>query len=130
MVPINADDVLSDEHQFTVMNANYAEVSDFLQSCVDQNFIVNLVNNIIDEQNNATITSYYSTTLENATLFEQKFQDLSAEFSMRKLWNSHEYETNVNIIDINDTQFQTAETTAVVDLDQRELWGIYFPSFI
>jgi hypothetical protein len=49
---------------------------------------------------------------------------------MRKLWNSHEYETNVNIIDINDTQFQTAETTAVVDLDQRELWGIYFPSFI
>jgi hypothetical protein len=50
------------------------------------------------------ITEYFSMTEQNAQLFESKFQDLSANFSMRKLWNEVGFDTTITL---SETDFES-----------------------
>jgi hypothetical protein len=73
--------------------------------------------------------------MENAQAFEQKFQDLTADFSMRKFWNQAGFETTTSIkeIDFNSVGYLTAPDTQVkvqvVNTDHSEIWGISFPHY-
>jgi hypothetical protein len=81
------------------------------------------------------ITSYYAISMENAQAFEQKFQDLSAEFSMRKFWNQSGFETTISMkeIDFNyvedPTHPEALAKNQIVNTDASEIWGIKFPHY-
>jgi len=116
------------------VNLQYREIFAFFQDCLDQNLILNLIDYVLEDVQSDR-TTYYSTTMENAQAFEQKFQDLSADFSMRKFWNQAGFETTTSIkeIDFNSVEYLTAPDTQdkvqVVNTDHSEIWGIPFPHY-
>jgi hypothetical protein len=115
------------------INLHYHEIFAFFQSCIDQNLVLNLTDNVQDGYSD--ITSYYAISMENAQAFEQKFQDLSSEFSMRKFWNQSGFETTISMkeIDFNYVEDPTGpEALAknqIVNEDASEIWGIKFPHY-
>jgi hypothetical protein len=119
------------------INLRYREIFAFFQDCLDQNLILNLTDYVLenDQTDQSDRTTYYSTTMENAQAFEQKFQDLTADFSMRKFWNQAGFETTTSIkeIDFNSVGYLTAPDTQVkvqvVNTDHSEIWGISFPHY-
>lgn len=118
-------------YQADFVNSNFNKVFAFFQDCVDQGFVLNFVDNVQDE--NTDVTTYYSISMENAQAFEQKFQDLSSEFSIRKMWNSAGLETTVSMkeIDFNNVEDPTHpeafKKTVLVDAENSTIWGIQFP---
>ena len=116
------------------VNLQYREIFAFFQDCLDQNLILNLIDYVLEDVQSDR-TTYYSTTMENAQAFEQKFQDLAADFSMRKFWNQAGFETTTSIkeIDFNSVEYLTAPDTQdkvqVVNTDHSEIWGIPFPYY-
>jgi hypothetical protein len=116
------------------IDLQYREIAAFFQDCLDQNLILNLTDNAM-AADQSDITTYYSTTMENAQTFEQKFQDLSADFSMRKFWNQSGFETTISIKEIDfdlveDTTGADAHVKVqVVNTDHSEIWGLPFPHY-
>jgi hypothetical protein len=116
------------------IDLQYREIFAFFQDCLDQNLILNLTDYVLEDEQ-SDITTYYSTTMENAQAFEQKFQDLAADFSMRKFWNQSGFETTTSIkeIDFNLVEDPTAPDAQVkvqvVDANHSEIWGIPFPYY-
>lgn len=118
-------------YQADFVNSNFKKVFAFFQDCVDQSLILNFVDNVQDK--NTDVTTYYSISMENAQAFEQRFQDLSSEFSIRKMWNSAGLETTVSMkeIDFNyvedPTHPEAFKKTVLVDAENSTIWGIQFP---
>jgi hypothetical protein len=134
MVPTTAQGENSLDYHAQFVNVHYREIAGFFQSCIDQNLILNLTDNSqVDGQ--PDITTYYSTTIENAQAFEQKFQDVTAEFSMRKFWNESGFETTITMKEIDfDSVEDPADPNAqvkvqVVNEDHSEIWNIPFPYY-
>jgi len=88
------------------MQVYYHEIRNFMQQCIDQNLILDA------HLGNVSVTTarydkcrYFSTTAENAQQFVDKFCDMSAEFSMKKMWDQYEYDVSVEQSEIDfDTQ--------------------------
>jgi hypothetical protein len=106
---------------------HFHDVYAFFKNCVDQGAILNFVDKATDGETDITI--YYSTSLENAQQFESKFQDLSAEFSMRKFWNEAGFDTSIAMKEI---EFDIADISqnlgVLIDEELKTIWGIDFPS--
>lgn len=132
MVSTTAQGENSLDYHAQFVNVHYREIAAFFQGCIDQNLILNLSDNS-QEAGQPDITTYYSTTIENAQAFEQKFQDLTAEFSMRKFWNQSGFETTMTMKEIdfdsveNPTDPDARIKVPVINDDHTEIWSIPFP---
>lgn len=114
--------------QLDWVNANFNDVYSFFDDCIDQGLILNFVDKTMD--GDTDITAYFSMSEQNARLFETKFQDLSADFSMRKLWNKVGFDTTITL---KDTEFASIPDPddirgILIDKDLKTIWGIDFPA--
>ena len=131
MIPTNDQVENSPESMGEFVNLQYREIVAFFQDCIDESLILNLIDNVVGDRE--SVTTYYSTSIENAQLFEQKFQDLSAEFSIRKFWNQHGFDTTISMkeIDFNYVEDLTVPyalvKTPLIDKENSEIWGVPFP---
>ena len=48
--------------------------------------MIHKLNHFDEKFDTKTVTTYFSLDMEKALLFEQKFQNVTAEFSMKKFW--------------------------------------------
>jgi hypothetical protein len=121
------------EYHANFINPNLDKILAFFRNCVDQGLVLNFIDNVQEE--NTDITTYYSISMESAQEFERKFQDLSAEFSMRKFWREAGLEISFSMkeIDFNyvedPTHPEAFKKTVLVDEENSIIWGIRFPYF-
>jgi hypothetical protein len=121
----HSDDILS--LQLSWVNDHFHDIFSFFENCVDQGLVLNFIDKGIDGATD--ITTYYSISLENAQKFETKFQDLSADFSMRKLWNEAGFDTSISMKEIEFDPKETSQSLGVlVDKEIKTIWGIDFPA--
>jgi hypothetical protein len=113
--------------QIDWVNENFHSVFSFFKNCVDQDLVLNFIDKAQDGETDVTV--YYSVSLENAQTFEQKFQDLSSEFSMRKMWNELGFETSISMKEIEfDPTGYSEKLGSLVDDEVKTIWGIDFPA--
>jgi hypothetical protein len=113
--------------QINWVNEHFHDVFSFFESCVDQDLVLNFIDKAQDGETDVTV--YYSVSLENARTFEQKFQDLSSEFSMRKMWNEIGFETSISMKEIEfDPTGYSRKLGSLVDNELKTIWGIDFPA--
>ena len=70
-----------------LVSQSHKNIFDFFQNCIDQNLVLNASCNISQDTQINDITRYFATTIENAQAFQNAFADMSAEFSMKKMWD-------------------------------------------
>jgi hypothetical protein len=70
-----------------LVSQSHKNIFDFFQNCIDQNLVLNASCNISQDTQINDITRYFATTIENAQTFQNAFADMSAEFSMKKMWD-------------------------------------------
>jgi hypothetical protein len=70
-----------------LVSQSHKNIFDFFQNCIDQNLVLNASCNISQDTKINDITRYFATTIENAQTFQNAFADMSAEFSMKKMWD-------------------------------------------
>lgn len=131
MIPINDQTNNSLEYHADFVNANVDKIIAFFKNCIDQDLVLNFIDNV--QEANTDITTYYSISMENAQEFERKFQDLSAEFSLRKLWNEAGIEVSFSMkeIDFNyvedPTHSEALKKDVLLNEENSIIWGIKFP---
>ena len=101
-----------DDHFDTIVN--------FWNDCINENLILNLC--VIDAGTWPNISTYYSISLEAAQAFVYKFQNLEADFSMRKFWNLIHFDTEASI---NTCDFENAWADPIVSEDGTVLWSSF-----
>ena len=79
-----------------VMQENSQNIYNFFKNCIDQQFILNTVCFDVSSDKTNYITRYFATTTENAQAFLNLFLDMSAEFSMKKMWSLHSVDLIIN----------------------------------
>ena len=83
----------------------YYEILNFMQECIDQNLILNAcIGDVSVSSARYDRGRFFSTTSENAQTFADKFCDMTAEFSMKKMWDQYGYDT---IIEQSEIDFDT-----------------------
>jgi hypothetical protein len=104
---------------------NWDQVVDFFQMCVDQQLCVNLckIESEPDPSGWYVVTTYFATDHERADQFIAVFTDMSADFSISKLFSEISQRL---IITKKPVDFDLENSTALlVDSEQRILWGTY-----
>ena len=119
MTPKTDRESLTIEDSFPIAEQWYFDIHKFFKSCIDQNMILN----ITDDNPAQNVTRYFATTIENAQMFQQAFSDMSAEFSMKKMWDQSGFDITFKQQEI---EFDTIDS--VVDLigPYGEIWGVEF----
>lgn len=120
MFPIGVDASVRQEYTMPLVNKEYISISTFFQSCIDQSIIINLSQH--EEFDNYDVTTYFSPDMEKAQLFQQKFQDLTAEFSMKKLWNQVGLDTSIAFRNVD---FDALDLTfELINQNFSQIWGL------
>jgi hypothetical protein len=74
----------------------YTQMRDFFQACIDQNLILNAcIGDVQVTTARYEKGRYFATTAEKAQEFVTKFCDMSAEFSMKKMWDQYGFDVSV-----------------------------------
>jgi hypothetical protein len=120
MVPVGADAHIQDEYTIPLIIKEHDKIMAFFQDCVDQLLIVNLFTDKKFDQK--SVTTYFSLDMEKALLFEQKFQNVTAEFSMKKFWNQSDLDTTIAFREINLDQ--VTDTLKLVNQELCTIWGV------
>jgi hypothetical protein len=107
----------------SIVQKSHSKISAFFKECIEQNLLINLANDVNDGVTGTT--TYFATTLENAQVFEKKFQDLSTEFSMKNFWNSHGYDINISTqeIDFDQVDQYFFDLFEILNEDSDKLWN-------
>lgn len=121
MFPIGVDASVGQEYTMPFVSKEYTAIVAFFQNCIEQSIILNLVD--YEQFYDHDVTIYFSPDMEKAQLFEQKFQDLTAEFSMKKLWNQVGLDTSIAFREIDFDTLKSVTELINPDLSQM-LWGI------
>ncbi len=106
------------------------EILAFLQECINQNLILNVIgwtesSTEYDYDTHGTMR-YYSIDLQKAKIFIQKLEDMSAKFSLKKFWAQNKFDFTV---EWSTVDFDTESTTfEVVNTQRAEIWGFAFPA--
>ena len=102
---------------------NWDQLLDFFQMCVDQQLCLNLcrIESEPDPSGWHVATTYFAVDDAQADKFIEAFTDMSADFSISKLWNeiSHQLivtKTPVDV-DLGDSVIY------LVDREFRTIWG-------
>jgi hypothetical protein len=84
----------------------------------------------VDVDGVSDTTTYYSSDIENARLFQEQFENQPLNFSvkpmsMKQFWNQFQFEIDIfqRSIDFNTV----SGSFELVNLDTREIWGTKFP---
>jgi hypothetical protein len=101
-------DVLEDG--LPVVAQSRENIYNFFENCINQNLVLNATYDTSNDTHIENITRYYATTVENAQAFQNAFTDMSADFSMKKMWDEHGFDISVeqhevdfdNEYDVND----------------------------
>jgi hypothetical protein len=103
----------------------------FFKDCVNQNLIKNLflwVPYELPVMLNWGLIRYYSDDLSTATLVKEKFEDMNANFSVKKFWNQMNFE--FACVDPKEIVFDEEPSDSffpVIDLDGNGIWAFDFP---
>ena len=98
-------------------------IYNFFKNCIDQNLVLNATYDIVNEALTENKTRYFSTTVENAQAFQNAFTDMSADFSMKKMWDEHGFDISVEQHEID---FDTVGDSVELIGSQGEIWGQKF----
>jgi hypothetical protein len=105
------------------LNESYTQLYDFFKDCIDRNLVINAVD--LDADSSVDWTNYYSTTLENAQAFQQVFEDMNADFSLKKFWDRCGFDMSTSITEID---FDNVDHVfSLIDEDTGEIWSVAFP---
>ena len=125
----------SESIELDIILPHQQQIRDFFLKYVNENVILNQCrvddHRILTEPGGtdkiSTLTRYFATSEENANIFAQAFSDVSAEFSIKKMWEQHGYVISITQSEIDfDAE---GYTTDLVDLvDQTIIWGSYILS--
>jgi hypothetical protein len=128
MVPVGAGASIQDEYTIPLFIKEHVKIMAFFQDCVDQSLILNLIVNWLDQPiadqtfDTTSVTTYFSLDMEKALLFEQKFQNVTAEFSMKKFWNQSGLDTTIAFREINLDQI--TDTRELINQELCTIWGV------
>ena len=106
-----------------LVSQSHKNIFDFFQNCIDQNLVLNATYDIVNEALTENKTRYFSTTVENAQSFQNAFTDMSADFSMKKMWDEHGFDISVEQHEID---FDTVGDSVELIGSQGEIWGQKF----
>ena len=100
-------------------------IFDFFQNCIDQNLVLNATMDIPNDTLIENTTRYYATTVENAQTFQNAFADMSAEFSMKKMWDEIGFDISFEQHEVDfDKEYNVNE---LINLDGH-IWKYFFPN--
>ena len=124
MTPKNIVNIFDVDTTTQMIVPSYHHVYDFFKNCIDQNILLNVIVDVVPDMSSAIIiTRYFATTIENAQAFEQVFSDMSAEFSMKKFWDQHDFDISLSHYEID---FDTVDNTVELIGPRGEIWGQEF----
>ena len=101
---------------------SYQNVHDFFQDCIDKNVVINAFEDIRTDTPNVVITRYFATTVENAEFFQNAFADMSAEFSMKKMWNEQGFDIS---FEQHEVDFDQAYDVFDLINSDGEVWSLF-----
>ena len=110
------------------INSDHTVIFNFFQDCIDQQLILNKINLEVDGVSDTT--TYYSANVENAKLFQEKFENQQLAFSikqmsMKQFWNQFQFDIEIGQRSIDfDTVCDLFE---LVNKDTGEIWNTKFP---
>jgi len=100
--------------------AHFDQVLNFWNECINENLVLNLC--VVDPDTWPDISTYYSISEETAQSFVDKFQNLEADFSMRKFWSLAHFDTEASI---DTCDFENAWADPIVNEDGTVLWSSF-----
>lgn len=128
MTPTADNNHISINGWVSCMHMDHSVIFDFFQNCVDQNLILNKINMDVDGVSDTTI--YYSSSIENANLFQEKFETQQLKFSikpmsMKQFWNQFQFDIDIfqKFIDANSV----TGSFELVNNITGEIWNTKFP---
>ena len=110
------------------INSDHLKIFNFFQDCIDQGLILNKFTIVADGIND--ITTYYAVDIDNAKLFQTRFETQNLDFStqsmsMKQFWNKFKFDID---IDINKIEFDTVSNLLdLVNTTTGEIWNTKFP---
>jgi hypothetical protein len=103
---------------------NWDQLLDFFQMCVDQQLCLNLckIEPATDPDGWRVVTTYFATDHERADQFIAVFTDMSADFSISKLFSEANHQITITKKSVD---FDLEHSTVLlIDRDQRLIWGV------
>jgi hypothetical protein len=126
MFAIDNDTSLTENNKILFTNNEYEKIMNFFQECVDQSIVLNFF--IYEESVDYDLTTYFASSVEKAQMFEQKFQDLTAEFSMKKFWNEFVLDITISQREVDFDEGALANSGAeLVNKEHSRIWGYSYP---
>jgi hypothetical protein len=133
MIAIDVTMTTKDKTQFNVFEDAWPiasqsrdNVYNFFKNCIDQNIVLNAAVDVEIEDLSKKITRYFATTVENARAFQTAFEDVSAEFSMKKMWTDHGFDISVEQHEVDFEQEYDVYDLISAD---GNIWGVDFEIF-
>jgi hypothetical protein len=128
MTPTVDNNHVSINSWISSIHSDHPVIFDFFQNCIDQNLILNKINMDVDGVSDTT--TYYSSNIKNARLFQEQFENQQLNFSikpmsMKQFWNQFQFDIDIfqQSIDFNTV----SGSFELVNLDTREIWSTKFP---
>jgi len=113
---------------FEFLKPNSQMIENFFKNCIDQQLILNTIwlGMPVNESEmipSNYVTRYFSTTPENAQAFLDVFLDMSADFSIKKMWSQYGLRVLINQYEID---FDLVEDNFDLISEDGKIWGIDF----
>jgi len=99
---------------------HFDPIVNFWNECINENLILNLC--VVNADTWPDVSIYYSISEEAAQAFVDKFQNLEADFSMRKFWSLIHFDTQASI---NTCDFENVWAVPIVSEDGTVLWSAF-----
>jgi hypothetical protein len=110
------------ENTIPIVSQSRDKVYDFFKNCIDKNLVINAIVGTVDDLSKNK-TRYFSTTIENAQAFQSAFEDMSAEFSIKKMWSQHGYTIEFEQHEIN---FDNEDGLCELISPDGDIWSIEY----
>ena len=113
---------------FEFLKPNSQKIENLFKNCIDQQLVLNTtwigipVDELVVIPSNY-VTRYYATTPENAQAFLDVFLDMSADFSIKKMWSQYGLKILINQYEID---FDLVEDNFDLIGEDGKIWGVDF----
>jgi hypothetical protein len=106
-----------------IVSQSRDKVYDFFKNCIDKNLVINAVVGIDVDDLSKNKTRYFSTTVENAQAFQSAFEDMSTDFSIKKMWDQYGFTIEFEQHEIN---FDNESDLCELISPNGEIWSIEY----
>ena len=104
-----------------LLSQHSKQIYDLLKNCIDQQFILNTVWMGVANDSSKQVARYFATTPENAQAFLNVFLDMSADFSIKKMWSQIGVHIVANQYEID---FDLVEDNFDLISEDGKIWGV------